>query len=162
MRTWLFPGSFDPPTYAHLDVAQRGAALCDRLYIGIGINSAKAHLLSPEQRQQVWEQLLREAGLSDRTEVRIYENATAHFAHSLECKVILRGLRGERDWPWEAGVASVHASQQLETVYLGTDPRWSNLSSSLVREVHRAGLPLADFVPEAIVQALHVANAAQS
>ena len=157
MRTWLFPGSFDPPTFAHLDVAQRGAELCDRLIIGIGVNSAKNHLLEPKQRQQVWQELLQQAGLNDRTEVRIYQNATAFFAHELGCRVLLRGLRGERDWPWEAGVASVHASQDLETVYLGTDPRWSNLSSSLVREVHRAGLPLTDFVPPAVITALAAA-----
>ena len=90
MRTWLFPGSFDPPTYAHLDIAQRAAALCDRLYIGIGINSAKQLLLEPEQRQAVWQELLAEAGLTDQTEIHIYRNATAYLAQRLDCRVILR------------------------------------------------------------------------
>ena len=101
----------------------------------------------------IFGELVTEQGI-DNCHIVLYEDATAHLAQREQCQVVLRGLRGERDWPWEAGVATVHATMDLETIYLGTDPRWSNLSSSLVREAHRAGLPLDTFVPPAVATAI--------
>jgi len=142
----LFPGSFDPFTKGHQNIVERALPLFDRLVIGIGRNTTKQTLYTPEERQQ---QIAALFANEPRIEVRIYDVLTVDFAKSVGAQYVLRGVRTMADFEYERTIADVNKRLAgLETVLLFADADTASISSSLVRELKAFGKDVTDFLPE--------------
>lgn len=145
-RTALFPGSFDPFTKGHEDVVLRACALFDRVVIGIGYNPKKERFFPLE----LMEVRIRQTFEGNaQVEVQPYQTLTAEFAHSIGANFLLRGLRNTTDFEYENSIAQANrfVYPDLETVFLITSPSLAYISSSIVRELHRFGQNVDDFLP---------------
>ena len=141
----LFPGSFDPFTKGHQNIVERALPLFDRLVIGIGRNTTKQTLYTPEERQQ---QIAALFANEPRIEVSIYDVLTVDFAKSVGAQYVLRGVRTMADFEYERTIADVNKRLAgLETVLLFADADTASISSSLVRELKAFGKDVTDFLP---------------
>ena len=149
MRKALFPGSFDPFTNGHLDVVRRGVELFDEIIVAIGNNSSKTRYLPIEQMTTLIEQVFQD---EPRVKVQAYKGLTADFAREVGARFLLRGLRNTTDFEYENTIAQAnrHVNPELETVFLITSPVLAAISSTIIREIHRFGGNVNDFVPFAL------------
>jgi pantetheine-phosphate adenylyltransferase len=145
----LFPGSFDPFTNGHLDVVRRGAELFDEIIIAIGNNSSKQRYLPVEWMEEQITELFKD---EPRVSVRSYRGLTADFARDTGARYLLRGLRNTTDFEYENTIAQAnrHVNPALETVFLITSPLLAAISSTIIREIHRFGGDVGQFVPFAL------------
>ena len=153
-RVAVFPGSFDPMTNAHLDVARRAAALFDRLVIGVLNNPRKSPLFSVDERIAQITDAVAEFGQN--VEVAGFDGLTVDFARRNQAGFIVRGLRAVSDF--EAELQMAHTNRKLQpgvdTVFLMSALDYGYLSSSLAKEVAQFGGEIADMVPAPVAQAL--------
>ena len=141
----LFPGSFDPFTKGHQNIVERALPLFDHLVIGIGRNTTKQTLYTPEERQQ---QIAALFANEPRIDVQIYDVLTVDFAKSVGAQYVLRGVRTMADFEYERTIADVNKRLAgLETVLLFADADTASISSSLVRELKAFGKDVTDFLP---------------
>lgn len=147
----VYPGSFDPLTCGHMDILRRGAALYDRVFVGVLNNAQKRHAFSLEERKLFVELACRAAGLQN-VEVLAFDGLLVDFAHACGAQAILRGLRTTEDFTYEAQLcaASRYLAPGLETVYLIAKPDLAFLSSALVREIASYNGTIDGLVPDAI------------
>jgi pantetheine-phosphate adenylyltransferase len=145
-RIALFPGSFDPFTNGHLDVVQRGLPLFDEIIIAIGNNSSKQRYLPVEQMADIIRDIFK---AEPRIRVEAYKGLTAEFARQTGARYLLRGLRNTTDFEYENTIAQAnrHLNGELETVFLITSPALAAISSSIIREIHRFGGNVDEFIP---------------
>ncbi|MBB6610018.1 pantetheine-phosphate adenylyltransferase [Pontibacter sp. Tf4] len=145
-RIALFPGSFDPFTNGHLDVVMRGTELFDEIIIAIGNNSSKQRYIPVEQMVKIIESVF--VGVPN-VKVATYKGLTAEYAREVGAKFLLRGLRNTTDFEYENTIAQAnrHVNTNLETVFLITSPPLAAISSSIIREIHRFGGDVSDFIP---------------
>lgn len=148
----LFPGSFDPFTFGHLDVVERAAAVADRLIIGVGINPAKRGLIAPEDRVG----LVREATAHlSGVEVTLLAGATMDEAARLGATLIVKGVRGAQDADFEAPQAALSLEVgDIDTWWIPTRPGLGHVSSSAVRELLSLEKDISRYVPPAIARYL--------
>ena len=153
-RVAVFPGSFDPMTNAHLDVARRAAALFDRLVIAVLHNPKKAPLFTVDERVGLIEECV--ADLGDHVTVAAFDGLTVEFARRQEATFLVRGLRATSDF--EAELQMAHTNRRLEplvdTVFLMTALEFGFVSSSLAKEVAQFGGDVRGMVPEPVATAL--------
>lgn len=142
----IFPGSFDPYTKGHHDIVCRGLDLFDKIIIAIGNNSKKQHYFEVSLMQTLIRSAFRD---SDPVEVIQYDELTAGLAKKYQARYLLRGLRNTTDFEYENSIAQVnrYLNQDLETVFLITSPQFAAISSSIIREVHKYGGDINDFLP---------------
>ena len=146
MKIALFPGSFDPVTKAHVDIVKRSVSLFDKVYIGIGVNSTKAGLLSVETR----EQMLRAVFQTDsRIHVVAYEGLTVEFCKSIGAAYMIRGIRTVSDFEYEKAIAQMNHSLEpgIESIFIVSKPGYSSISSTIVREIMRYNGDVSQFIP---------------
>jgi pantetheine-phosphate adenylyltransferase len=145
----LFPGSFDPFTKGHFDVVRRASNLFDQVIIAIGTNQAKQRYFPIEFMIPKIEEAFRDV---PQVKVQTYQGLTANFAKSINARYLVRGLRNTTDFEYENTIAQVNNYQwkELETVFLITDPKLAYISSSIVRDLHRHGADVRDFLPYSI------------
>jgi pantetheine-phosphate adenylyltransferase len=144
--TALCPGTFDPVTNGHLDVVGRAAELFESVIVAVLENPSKTPLFTLEERVELLEEAVR-----DHRNVRVgsfrgllVEHARAHGA-----SVIVKGLRAVSDYEYEIQMAQMNQRiGQIDTLFMATSPKWSFLSSSLVREVARFGGEVEGLVPD--------------
>jgi len=153
-RVAVFPGSFDPMTMAHLDVAGRAAALFDRLIVGVLHNPKKTPLFPIDERVDLIRASV--ADLGDHVEVRSFDGLTVEFAEQHGASFIVRGLRAVSDF--EAELQMAHTNRKLErrvdTVFLMTALEFGYLSSTLAKEVAQFGGDVSGMVPGPVAAAL--------
>jgi pantetheine-phosphate adenylyltransferase len=153
-RVALFPGSFDPMTMAHLDVARRAASLFDRLIVGVLHNPKKSPLFSIEERVALIRASVAELG--SHVEVQSFDGLTVEFAERLGAGFIVRGLRAISDF--EAELQMAHTNRKLErrvdTVFLMTALEFGFVSSTLAKEVAQFGGDVSGMVPDPVARAL--------
>lgn len=141
----LCPGSFDPPTNGHLDVVRRGAAFCDRLVVAVVANPSKDPLFSVGERMEMLEEVLDDL---PHVEVASFSGLLVDFALAQSIGVIIKGLRGGKDFDYELQMAQMNSTLAgVETLFLPTSALWGFVSSSLVREVARLGGDVTTLVP---------------
>jgi pantetheine-phosphate adenylyltransferase len=146
-RVALFPGSFDPFTKGHEDIVLRGLTLFDEIVISIGYNSQKSNRyfqidLMVEKISQLFKDY-------PNVSVKTYAELTAEFARKNQARFLLRGLRNTTDFEYENSIAQVnrHLNEDLESVFLITSPQFASINSSIIREVHRYGGDVSEFLP---------------
>ncbi len=153
MRRAVYPGSFDPITYGHLDLVKRAATLFDEVVVAIADNSTKKPLFSHEERLE-----MAEVSLADIENVRVivFRGLLADLVEREKCCAIIRGLRAVSDFEYEfqIGLMNRKLSHQAETVFLMPSLRWVYLSSSIIKEVARHHGKIDDLVPEIVYQKL--------
>ena len=148
-RIAIFPGSFDPFTKGHEDVVLRGRAIFDEVIIGIGHNSQKKRFFDIDLMIAKMNAAFQNVpGIS----VITYDELTAELAKKLGAKFLLRGLRNTTDFEYENTIAQInrHVNQELETVFLITSPQYAYISSTVIREIHKYGHSIDNFLPYTI------------
>ena len=155
MAIAIYPGSFDPVTLGHLSVIRRAKGISEKLIVLVSHNPNKKTLFSSQERINLIEQSLNELGLSG-IEVRALEKGLlAEQAKSLGAQIIIKGLRTSADLDYELQFASMNRDlTSVETVFLPTEPQYSQISSSLIREVAALGGDVSSHVTKAVLKAL--------
>ncbi|MDQ4149196.1 MAG: pantetheine-phosphate adenylyltransferase [Actinomycetota bacterium] len=153
MRVAVCPGSFDPPTNGHLDVIERATRHFDLVVVSVVENPSKVPLFSPEERVQLLKTSL---GHLSNVSVESYRGLLTDFVRAKGASVIVKGLRALSDVERELQMAQMNAGllSGVDTMFITTDPRWSFVSSSLVKEVAGYGGDVSSVVPPDVVQAL--------
>ncbi|MDX2254909.1 MAG: pantetheine-phosphate adenylyltransferase [Pseudanabaenaceae cyanobacterium bins.39] len=149
----IYPGSFDPITFGHLDIIKRGSYLFDRLIVAVLRNPNKIPLFTMEERMQQIQDAIK--GL-DNVEVDTFTGLTVTYAHLKGAKVLIRGLRAVSDFELELQMAHTNKTlaEDIETVFLSTSNEYSFLSSSVVREIARFGGTIDHLVTSEVAIAL--------
>jgi pantetheine-phosphate adenylyltransferase len=146
MRHCIYPGTFDPITYGHLDVLARAARLFDRVTVAVAHNPEKAPLFTAEQRLEMLRPNL--APFANVSAVT-FSGLLGDFAQSQQANAIIRGLRALSDFEFEFNMALMnrHLQPQIETLFVMPNEQFSYTSSSLVRQVAKYGGDVGHFVP---------------
>lgn len=158
----IFPGSFDPPTYGHMDVIRRGRRLFDELIVAVGRNPSKQHLFSIEERVTLLEEMVLEIEASEPglapVRVEAFSGLTVDFAKRIGATVLLRGIRNLSDLQNEIQQALTNREiAHLETAFVVAGQSFAYTSSSLIKQLTAMGSDLASLhsmVPPKIVSAL--------
>lgn len=144
-RIAIFPGSFDPFTIGHASIVKRGLPLFDRIVIGVGVNESKRTLYGSDERVEQIRALYAD---EPRVAVEAYTGLTIDFAKHMGASFILRGLRSVKDFEYERDIATMNQRLSgIETVLLFTEPEYSSISSSVVRELIHYHKDVSAFVP---------------
>lgn len=149
----LYPGSFDPLTYGHLDVIERSAYLFELVIVAVLRNPSKTPLFTVEERLN---QIQKAVQHLKNVDVDAFSGLTVTFARKKEASVLLRGLRVVSDFELELQMAQTNKTlaAEIETIFLSTSTEHSFLSSSLVKGIAAVGGPISHMVPQHIEQAL--------
>lgn len=145
-RIALFPGSFDPFTIGHESIVRRGLDIVDEIVIAIGVNNSKQSYFSLERRMEMLVDLFKD---EPRVSVESYDSLTVDFAQKVGAKFILRGIRSVSDFEFEMSIADVNRKiSGIETLILFTDPEFSSISSSIVRDLLKYNHDVSALVPK--------------
>jgi pantetheine-phosphate adenylyltransferase len=147
------PGSFDPVTNGHLDIIERSAKIFDEVVVAVGVNKTKARMFDTDERVAMLEEAT--ANLPNVT-VERFEGLTTDFCRAHDIGVIVKGLRAVSDFDYELQMAQMnHSLAGVETLFLHTNPLYSFLSSSLVKEVATWGGDVSSLVPPVVLARFH-------
>lgn len=143
----IFPGSFDPYTLGHHDIVIRSLSIFDEVIIGIGYNSTKKtrHFDIDAMIAHI-ENVYKD---TERVKVVLYNELTSTLAKKYNAQFLIRGLRNTTDFEYENTISQMnrYLNEELETVFLITSPRYAAISSTIIREVHRYGRDVSEFLP---------------
>lgn len=151
MRIAVYPGTFDPVTFGHLDIIRRSTELFDRVIIGVLHNSDKTPLFSTNERVNILKKATED---QKNVEVQAFEGLSVDFAKEAHAKVIVRGLRLITDFEYELQMAQTNRklAPDIDTMFLFTSLQYSYLSSTTVKEVAQFGGDIREFVPEFVIE----------
>ncbi len=150
-RIAVYPGTFDPVTYGHLDVIKRMSSLFDKVYVAVAHSGEKSPLFSLTERVDMMTQAVSEY---DNVHVEDFEGLVVDYAIKKSAKVVVRGLRMISDFEYEFQMALTNRklNTRIETVFMMPNESYSYLSSKLIKEVARLGADISPFVPENVVR----------
>ena len=142
MKKAIYPGSFDPVTFGHLDIIKRSSRLFDEIVVAVLNNSAKNSLFSANERVTMIRDLVKEY---PNVTVISFEGLLVDFAKEIDANIVIRGLRAVTDFEYELQIAQVNhvENSDLETIFLTTSLNYSYLSSSVVREFASYGADIS-------------------
>ncbi|MBR1572664.1 MAG: pantetheine-phosphate adenylyltransferase [Lachnospiraceae bacterium] len=150
MSRAIYPGSFDPVTFGHLDIIERSSKMFDEVIIGVLCNSAKNSLFTVDERVDMIRKMTEHY---DNVKVMSFEGLLIDFAKKVDATIIIRGLRAVTDFDYEIQIAQTNKVEydKLETIFMATSLQYSYLSSTVVREFASYGGDISRFVPAEIV-----------
>ena len=150
MKTAIYPGSFDPITLGHLNIIKRAALCFDKLIVCVMVNSQKNGLFTPEERVEL---IRRVVSQLPNVEVDASSVLLAEYARQRRARVIVKGLRAVSDFESEVQMAVVNRklNPNVDTMFLPSNEKYTYLSSTVVKEMVRNGVELADFIPREII-----------
>lgn len=153
MNVAVFPGSFDPITLGHIDLVRRAVPLFSRIIVAVGVNNQKSTLF-PLERRLSW---LREVFKDDiKVEVAYFEGLTVRFCEERNAHYLIRGLRNASDFDYEKTISQLNTiiGKDIETIFLISQPEFSHISSTIVREIIKGKGNVSPFVPDVIAREL--------
>jgi pantetheine-phosphate adenylyltransferase len=152
-RICLFPGTFDPVTLGHVDIINRAIPLFDKIIVGIGLNTSKAPMFSPEQRLNWINEIYKD---EERVEGAVYEGLTIDFCQKIGAKFILRGIRYVSDFEYEKTIADANRTldRSIETVFLTGEPKYTSVASTIVRDIILNKGDASHFLPDVVFKTL--------
>lgn len=153
MRRAIYAGSFDPLTFGHLNIIERGSRLVDELLVAVADNTSKKNVFTPAERV---------AMISDATghlagvRATTFDGLLVEYARRIDARVLVRGLRSVKDFEYEFQMALTNKAlwPDLETVFLVTEGQYAHIASSLIREIAAMGGDISTMVPPAIADRL--------
>ena len=150
----LYPGSFDPFTFGHLDILERASRLFDQIVVTIAKNSSKTALFSPSERLELVKGSISHL---DNVRVEMFDGLLVKFAEQKGAIALVRGLRQVSDFDYEFRMAFANRrlAPKVETVFLMTSEHHALISASIVREIHSHGGDTSTFVTKLVQQALN-------
>lgn len=153
MKAAIYPGTFDPLTFGHLDVIERASRIFDRLIVAVGVNASKKPIFSLEERMGMVREAV--AGYSN-VEVDSFDGLLVNFCRSRHVLALVRGLRAFSDFEYEFQMALTNRklAPEVETVFMMPKETHSYLSSGMVRQIAQMHGPIDDFVPPHVKKAL--------
>lgn len=152
-RTAIYPGTFDPITFGHLDIMRRALSLCDRLIVAVALNPKKNPLFNSEDRVNFIKQSVHDlSGI----EVLPFDTLLTDFAESHKANIIIKGLRAVSDFEYELqmGLMNRNLNDNLETVFMIPSQEYSFLSSSFVKEIAKHGGDVSKMVPKCVQEGI--------
>jgi pantetheine-phosphate adenylyltransferase len=154
MTIAIYPATFDPITYGHVDIATRAASMFDKIIVAVYDRPLKNLLFSPEER---WDMVRKALQHLPNVEVKLYHGLTAEYARQCGSRIIVRGLRVLSDFEWEFQLALTNRqlSPDIDTVCLMASQEYSFLSSSVVKEIAMHGGKVENLAPPHVVEALY-------
>jgi pantetheine-phosphate adenylyltransferase len=154
VTTAIYPGSFDPMTFGHIDIIERSARLFDNVIVAILINAQKAPLFSVDERIDIMREILKPR--FQHVEVAVFHGLLVDYAKERNAQVIVRGIRAVTDYEYEFQMALMNRrlDPSIETVFMMPAEQYSYLSSRLVKEIAELGGSVAGLVPEIVEQRL--------
>ncbi len=152
-RRAVYPGSFDPVTYGHLDIMERASKTVDELIVGVLENRAKIALFSVEERVNMLQIITKDI---PNVRVESFSGLSVDFAKDMGAGFIVRGLRAITDFDYELQMAQTNRimAPEIDTVFLTTNLAYAYLSSTTVKEVASYGGDITKFVPEYVAKAV--------
>ena len=152
MRRAVCPGSFDPVTNGHLDIVDRASRLFDEVIIGVLINQSKTGLFTIDERIDMLREVT--AGFGN-VRVESFRGLLVDFCRDQQAAVVIKGLRAVSDFDYELQMAQMNIGLSgVETLFMPTNPLYSFLSSSLVKEVAKWGGDVSQYVPDKVLERL--------
>ena len=150
----LIPGSFDPPTFGHLDIIHRCIEIFDEVVIGVVSNPSKEAMFESGVRIKMLNENI-VVGKSIKLEVKAFDGLLVEFAKLESIDVIVKGVRAMTDFDYEFQMAQVNKDlDELETLFVPGKPEYGYISSSLVKEVYRLGGDVSNFIPQTVLERL--------
>jgi pantetheine-phosphate adenylyltransferase len=142
----IYPGSFDPPTYGHLNIVERGLQIFKKVIVAVAINTSKKMLLSPEERVRLLSALFKN---KKNVEVDFFEGLLVDYVRSKKTKVVLRGLRTVADYEYELQMSFSYKNlyPRMETLFMMTESHFSHISSTIIKEIAHFGGSIKGMVP---------------
>lgn len=149
----IYAGSFDPPTYGHLDLVERASKLFPRVIVAVGVNRSRSPLFSIEERLSLMREISKPFV---NVTVESFEGLLVDYGKRVGARVIVRGLRAGTDFEYELQIAHANADlkPEIDTVFLPTRTNYGFISASLVREIASHGGDVSRYAPEAVCKAL--------
>ena len=147
MKIGIYPGSFDPITFGHIDIIERASKMFDKVYVLVSFNNAKNAFFTPEERVEIIKEVIKP---TKNVEVIQSSKLTVEVAKELGATVLIRGLRAVTDFEYELQMASTNRTlnADIETIFLMTNTQYSYLSSHLVKEIFALNGNISHFVPK--------------
>lgn len=154
MKRAIYPGSFDPVTFGHVDMIERSAKMVDELVVAVLINSAKNPLFSVKERVSMLEEITNHL---PNVEITYFDGLLIDYAKKMEASIIIRGLRAVTDFEYELQIAQTNRiiNSHIDTIFLTTSLEYAYLSSTIVKEVASYGGDISNFVPEKLVHRIY-------
>lgn len=152
-RICLFPGTFDPVTFGHINIVERALPLFDKFYIGIGVNVNKEPMFTAEQRKSWFNEIFKD---EPKVDVIVYEGLTVDCCKKINANYVLRGIRYVNDFEYEKAIADMNRTldENVETFFLTCLPQYTSVASTLVRDVIRNYGDVSQFVPEVVLKSV--------
>ena len=149
MKIAIYPGSFDPITYGHLDILKNASEIFDKVIIAVAHNGAKTGFLSVEERVELIKKSVKDI---ENVEVDSFEGLTVEYAKKHDANVLIRGLRAVSDFEFEMQLSQTNSAlcDEIKTVFLTTKPKYNFISSSTIKEIYQNNGDISKFVPEAV------------
>ena len=149
----VFPGSFDPPTFGHLNIIERARTIFSEVHVVIAVNSEKKYLFSEKERLFLMQDLVKDW---DNVSVHSWNKLIVDYAHQVKARVLIRGVRNLSDFSYEFDLAMMNQglSPDIETIFLSTDPKYFVLRSSAIKELASFGGDVSSMVPPNVAQLL--------
>ena len=151
MRRAVYPGSFDPITFGHLDIIRRSASMVDELIVGVLVNRSKTPLFSAQERVNMIKELTKDLG---NVRVEAFSGLLVDLARETGAQFIVRGLRAITDFEYELQMAQTNRimNPDVDTLFLTTNLEYAYLSSTTVKEVASFGGDISHFVPDYVMK----------
>jgi len=157
-RIGLYPGTFDPITFGHIDIIKRASSMVDELYIGVPLSNNKKTLFSTSERVNLIKKVLNELPSKVKNKIKVvsFSGLTTNFCKKISANVIFRGLRVASDFEYEFQLAGMNykLNDNFQTVFLMADIKNQIISSNFVKEIASLKGDLVQFVPNIVIKSL--------
>ena len=151
----IYPGSFDPITFGHLDIIQRSLNVVDTLIVAVSDNKSKNHFVDIDDRLNLIEATIKNLPTEDQKKISIekFDNLLVHYVKAKKASVIIRGLRAVSDFEYEFLMTGMNRSidNEIETIFLMSSEKYHFISSRFIKEIHSLGGDISKSVPKPVL-----------